>query len=301
LDGQIKMEKKDICSQICCNSNWLRGALLKWISDIISDKKKSYGNFSAALNAFGEMFVNNLLKESLEGRWWYDFEKEKFKNCKIIIKNESSTKKYRFIWNDILENPEEFDAERVKRVEAILKKDELAIGDGNTNPDHIITVETDEGEYKCMTEQKLRFSPKDISASPETIKQYVYPEKFEEKQNLKIILKDHLDPTKNPKGKTLQVAFYSMLSYNAVTLSPKKSKDQKSEGLVQCGYLGFLAPSIKEEKFKENNTIKKNCKEANLKLWIGLDSILEKSSDDYVSKAWTDAYISLLQKLKTVD
>ncbi len=252
-------------------------------------------DFSNALNAVGENFVDLLLNEERRGLWWLD-EDGSFHECIVsrpgarFPRNFSRGVSHEWSW---------FPAEANR------------LADPMTGPDHVISVNVPSLNVTCSVclEQKLRFgTPGDAYAGASTYLKHLlhrlgYPRPATKEFHLEsycnglleaakaVLCRTRKDGTLAYSGSVPQVCMVS------TGLAPKTVvvTDRSGSARVECEYVGFLAPTINRSELESGSPAVRVIQRAKVSLWIGLDSLLECCTAEEVEKAWSTSVSRLTE------
>lgn len=250
-------------------------------------------DFPNALNAVGESFVDLLLNVERRGKWWLDDEGE-FHEC--IVRRIGTRFPRNFArgtspeWNW-------FPAEASR------------LADPMTGPDHVVGVSVPSLELSgtvCL-EQKLRFGTKgDAFAGASTYLKHLrhrlgYPHPTRREFHLDsyfnglleaakaILCRTKKDGTLAYSGSVPHVCLVSMgLPPNKIVVIGKPA-----EPSVECDSVGFLGPTINRREFSDATPAVRIVQRAGVRLWMGLDSLLEDCTDEEAEAAWRTAVARL--------
>lgn len=242
--------------------------------------------FSNALNSVGETFVDILLQKERKGYWWLD-DDGKWLECSI----KSSGK--RCPRNFIRGNSEDW----VWFPEAASR-----LADPMTGPDHVVKVSVPVLSLSthCVLEQKLRFGTKqDAFASSTTYVKHLlaglkYPlpgnHEFDVDSychGLMEASRAFICKTKNDgrlaySGSVPHVCFVSVGSMPYTI----KVQEKPSGPITECDCVGFLSPAVNKAAFEKDTPHRKIVQRAKVRIWIGLDSLLEQCEVSEVENAW---------------
>lgn len=251
--------------------------------------------FSNAVNAVGENFVDLLLHAKRQGNWWFD-EEGKFHECIVSRMGDRSPRNFsRGVspeWN--------WFPPKASR-----------LADPMTGPDHVVSVSVPSLELTgsvCL-EQKLRFgTPGDAFAGATTYLKHLLhrldcPRPTTQEFHLDsyfnglleaakaVLCKTKKDGTLAYSGSVPQVCLVSTgLPPNKVLVSAKSGGST-----VECEYVGFLAPTINRSELEKQIPAVRVVQRAKVRLWMGLDSLLEKCTVEEVEKAWSTAVARLTE------
>lgn len=254
-------------------------------------------NFSNALNAIGENFIDLLLATERQGQWWLD-ETGQLHDC--IIRRVGNRSPRNFVRGD---SPEwNWYPEAASR-----------LADPMTGPDHVVSVSVPSLNLSgtvCL-EQKLRFgTPSDAFAGASTyLKHLLHRLGCRRPSSAEFHLDSYFNglleaakavlcrTTKHGKlaysGSVPQVCFVS------IALQPNKVivTDKTGVSKVECEYIGFLAPTINSNDLASASPALRIVQRAKVKLWIGLDSLLEACTNEEVEAAWFTAVGQLTEDI----
>ena len=73
--------------------------------------------------------------------------------------------------------------------------------------------------------------------------------------------------------------------------------DKTGISKVECEYVGFLAPTINTNELAGVSPALRIVQRAKVRLWIGLDSLLEACTNDEVEAAWSTALAQLTEDI----
>ena len=277
----------------------------------IGEKEKtvSFPEFSNAINAVGEQFVDTLLQVPRTGDWWLD-ESGQFLKC--TIRSVGKRVRRNFLpgnspqWDDFWKTT-----------------DRPTLADALTGPDHVVevtvpTVPTVLPKTHVVLEQKLRFGPSDANASGLTYISHLrdglgqvghkkYPAPNNKDFQLETYwdgllyaakeLLRHTDGKGNLtySGKVPHVCFVSVCIPDNRIYVCSNENDKR----IECDYVGFLPPCINRKWFTMDSAARKIIIRAKVRLWLGLDSLLEKCEAKEVDDAWRAAIAGLTQNIRT--
>lgn len=270
-------------------------------------RKSLSADFSDAINAVGERFVDLLLQQERSGRWWLACNGQWHK-CRI-----KSVGK-RIPRNFLPGTPEDWDW---------FPKSEVVrhLADRMTGPDHVVTVAVDSLNISehVVLEQKLRFgSRQNLFADASTYVKHLrdgVKNKHGNKVSLPndissvdesffsmfleatkaVLLKRNRHDKLTHSGKVPHVCFVSMLT------RPHKVfvSDANYTSVVECGHVGFVAPSLNHRSLEGESIAKRITERANVRLWLGLDSLLQQCTAEEVESAWTTAVSELSSNVRS--
>lgn len=256
-------------------------------------------DFSNALNAIGENFIDLLLATERRGQWWLD-ETGQFHDCIVHRMGDRSPRNFvRGVspeWN-------------------WYPKAASRLADPMTGPDHVVSVSVPSLEIdgKVCLEQKLRFGSRgDAFAGATTYLKHLLhrlncPRPSEKEFDLDsycnglleaakaVLCRTKKDGALAYSGSVPQVCFVSIgLKPNKVVVTDKAGISK-----VECEYVGFLAPTINTSEFVTNSPALRIVQRANVRLWIGLDSLLEACTNEEVEGAWSTAVAQLTEDVRS--
>ncbi len=74
---------------------------------------------------------------------------------------------------------------------------------------------------------------------------------------------------------------------------------EKPDGLVtECDFVGFLPPTVDHAAFAADTVQRKIVQRAKVRLWLGLDSLLEQCELHEVETAWETAIAGLNSSIR---
>lgn len=285
----------------------IQKCILETLSQIRKTKaaKLPGPEFSNAINAVGEQFVDMLLKSERTGKWWLDDNGE-WLEC--TVKRVGNRVAKNFLPGESSEW--EFFTKTATRP---------TLADPLTGPDHVVSVDVPKMGLKnirVVLEQKLRFGRHDVLANSST---YV--------RHLRAGLGKEGRKYQAPKTKDFQIEPYcngllhaakdvlchtdgkGALTYSgkvphvcfvSICLSPNKIivRDKGSGERVECDFAGFLPPCVNQESFTKDSPTRKIIYHAKVRLWIGLDTLLKQCQAAEVENAWRKAIKRLSQSVR---
>jgi len=174
--------------------------------------------------------------------------------------------------------------------------------DALTGPDHVVRVTLpNSAEHLVVLEQKMRFGKDSAIAGPATYLRHLKhktafrcPDVREDVDGYLTELNTQIQKKmfagnngeKVYRGTVPQVCMTSLLSQPSRILI--KMADKKD--LVVCQSVGFLSPVRRDLSFlQQDNFYLKLVRQLRVRLWIGLDSLLRKCTDQQVQSAWNKA------------
>ena len=255
-------------------------------------------DFSNALNSVGENFVDLLLSKERRGQWWLS-ENGKFHECVVRTNGDRSPRNFargkspEWSWFPI-------EASR--------------LADPMTGPDHVVSVKVPSlgvSDTVCL-EQKLRFgTPGDAFAGASTYLKHLLhkvdcPRPSKKEFNLDSYFNGLLESVKSvlcrPKkdGTLAYSGSVPQVCLASTCLSPNKVvvTDRTGKSRVECEYVGFLAPIINSRELQSDAPAVAIVRRAKVKLWIGLDSLLQSCTDAEVEEAWATAVAQLSRDIR---
>ena len=282
----------------------IQDTILKTLSRIRTTARGRKGTelpsaeFSNAINAVGEQFVDSLLQVERMGEWWLD-ESGQWQTC--AIKRVGQRAPCSFLRGDSAEW-------------AWFPQTASRLADPMTGPDHVVhvVVPTLKLSSHVALEQKLRFGTRrDAFADSSTYLKHLlagleYPRPSKKEfqigsycdgllESAKALLcKTKGDGSLSYSGSVPHVCFVSVCTPPNRIVVADKLGNQK----VQCDSVGFLSPCIQEDSFAVDCPALSIVQRAKVRLWIGLDSLLEKCDAEEVDAAWNKAIESLSQSIR---
>ena len=251
-------------------------------------------DFSNAVNSVGENFVDLLLNVERHGRWWLSEDGE-FHEC--VVRRLG----YRSPRNFVRGSSSEWDW---------LPAEASRLADPMTGPDHAVSVSVPSLHVTgtvCL-EQKLRFgTPGDAFAGASTYLKHLLhrldcPRPSKKEFHLEsyfnglleaakaVLCKTKKDGTLAYSGSVPQVCLVSAsLQPNMVVVTDKTGVR------IECEYVGFLAPAINQNELANASPALRIMQRAKVRLWIGLDSLLDACTNEEVEEAWSTAVAQLTE------
>ncbi|WP_166831576.1 hypothetical protein [Thalassoroseus pseudoceratinae] len=254
-------------------------------------------DFSNALNAVGEHFVDLLLSKERSGQWWIDNEGNSHE-CIICRLGERFPRNFsrglspEWSW---------FPAKASR------------LADPMTGPDHIVSVRVPSLHISgtvCL-EQKLRFgTPGDAYAGATTYLKHLlhrlnYPRPTAKSFHLESYYNGLLEAAKavlcrtKKDGSLAYSGSVPQVCMVSTGLAPGKVvvMDKSGDSRVECEYVGFLAPTINHADLQSDSPAAQITHRAKVKLWIGLDTLLEGCTAEEVEQAWSTSVSRLTSDL----
>ncbi|MEZ5943950.1 MAG: hypothetical protein R3C18_21345 [Planctomycetaceae bacterium] len=74
--------------------------------------------------------------------------------------------------------------------------------------------------------------------------------------------------------------------------------DKSGVSQVECDYVGLLAPTVNTTELAGASPALRIVRKAKVRLWIGLDSLLEVCTDEEVEAAWSTAVAQLTNDIR---
>jgi hypothetical protein len=254
--------------------------------------------FSNALNTVGEYFVHLLLNRERKGQWWLGDNGE-FVECKL--KNTGSRNRRNFVRGQSAEW-------------AWFPQSASRLADPMTQPDHLVTLEVPSLSLTANValEQKLRFgTPQDAFANSATYVKHLlagltYPLPDRNEFNVDSYCHGLLEAAKafickiKRDGKFAYSGSVPHVCFVSVGSSPNTIVVQEKLGgaTTVCNFVGFLPPCVNTVAFTKNTPYRQLVLRAKVRLWMGLDSLLEQCNDEEVELAWTTAIDSLTTSIR---
>lgn len=251
--------------------------------------------FSNALNAVGEVFVDLLLQKERTGPWWFG-DDGVWHECTI---KSIGKRRYR---NFARGNSTEWDW---------FPQTASRLADAMTGPDHVVTASVPSLSLSTnvVLEQKLRFSTKkDAFASSSTYAGHLvagldYPLPSRKAFDVDKYCHGLLEATKaiicktKKDGRLAYSGSVPHVCFVSIGSSPFKInvKEQPDGPVTECEFVGFLSPCVDQSSFESETANRQVVLYAKVRLWLGLDSLLEQCDVDEVQTAW-DAAISGLSE-----
>jgi len=245
--------------------------------------------FSDAIRAVGEHFVDSLLHEERRGRWWLG-DDGRFYDCAV-----------RRLGSRV---PRNF-ARGTTADWSWFPEKATRLADPMTGPDHIVSVNVPSLKFsgRVCLEQKLRFnSPQDVFAGASTyLKHLDLPSPNNSDTPFDEYFTAAVEDVKSVLGNTGKNGSltYSgsvpQVCFACIALAPHTIAvvDKSGKTTIECDHVGFLAPTINWSSFAMDSHAVRLVRRAKVKLWIGLDSLLKACTDEEVEEAWS----AVLQKL----
>jgi len=254
-------------------------------------------DFSLALNAVGEPFVDLLLQRERKGRWWLTDDGE-WHECSIRTVG-------RRVPRNFLPGPSSewgwFPATKEVR----------HIADRLTGPDHVVTatVHSLKLSVQVVLEQKLRFGKNDdvlataatyvkhlrhgvkgkdtkpfpMPGEPSKVDQDFIDRLLEGTKN--VLLREKKKGVLSHSGSVPQVCFVSVQTPpHKVFVCDKEYKDT-----LACEAVGFLAPIVNHGAFADDSVSRRIVQQARVRLWLDLESLLVQCEAKEVEEAWCSA------------
>lgn len=254
--------------------------------------------FSHALNSVGEIFVDLLLQRERKGPWWLGDDGQ-WLDC--VIKSSGKRCSRNFVRGH---SPDwEWFPQAASR-----------LADPMTGPDHVVNVSIPALSLSTHValEQKLRFGTKqDAFASSATYVKHLvaglhYPLPCKKEFDVDSYCHDLLEATKTLIRKTKKdgrLAYSGSVPhvcFVSLSSSPHKIYVQERPGglVTECDFVGFLPPTVDQVAFVADTAHRKIVKRAKVRLWLGLDSLLEECEPDEVDAAWGAAIAGLSSSIR---
>lgn len=242
--------------------------------------------FSRALNSVGERFIDLLLQNECTGNWWLG-ENGEWLQCTVRSTGRRVTR--HFYSGDTPETQ--------------LLSTSKHIADPLTGPDHIVSVFVPSLNLNSnvVLEQKLRFSTRqDAFADSGTyLKHLLYKSRYTSPKECDFDPDSYcnglLTSLVNVMGTTMgRVGFIGtvpQVCFLLVSTPPNKIiiGDKESKKITKCDFVGFLPPIVATESFMKNSPASEIIRRAKVRLWIGLDSLLNVCEASEVEAAWNIA------------
>lgn len=254
--------------------------------------------FSNALNSVGELFVDLLLQKERRGQWWLGDDGQ-WLECTITSSGKRCQRNF------------------IRGHSADWKwfpQTASRLADPMTGPDHVVTATIPSLSLSTHValEQKLRFGTKqDAFASSSTYVKHLLagldcplPSKsdlcFDSYYNglteatKALICKTKKDGRLAYSGSVPHVCLVSIGS------SPHKVivQEKPNGTTTECDFVGFLAPAIHHAAFAVDSPHNKIVQRARVRLWLGLDSLLEQCDSGEVEVAWATAIDGLSASIR---
>lgn len=254
-------------------------------------------DFSYALNAVGELFVDMLLQRERIGKWWLT-DDGIWLECSIrsvgqrVPRNFLRGTSTEWGW---------FPA----------KKEVRHIADRLTGPDHIVTatVHSLNLSTQVVLEQKLRFGKNnDVLATAATYIKHLrdgvkgmdekpFPMPGEPSRVDRDFINRFLDGIKNVllrekrKGVLSHSGSVPQVCFVSVQTPPHKVFvcDKEYNDTLACDAVGFLAPMVNHSAFAVDSVSRRIVQQGRVRLWLGLDSLLDQCETKEVEEAWSSA------------
>lgn len=253
--------------------------------------------FSLAVNAVGECFVDLLLQKERKGNWWLTDNGEWVECC---------------VKSNGMRIPRNFLRGQSSEWKWFPQSQEIRhLADRMTGPDHLIvaTVGSLNLTANIVLEQKLRFGTKqDAFADASTyVKHLLDGVKGDDRKKLpkprtpqdvtESYFEKLLGATKSvllkTKGEGVLAHSGSVPHVCFVSLQTPPHKifvcDREYRSTTECDFVGFLAPTVNDTAFAADSVNRRIIERAKVRLWIGLDSLLEQCDCKEVEAAWTTA------------
>ena len=244
-------------------------------------------DFSNALNAVGEHFVDLLLSNQRRGEWWLDDEGT-FRECIVCRLGE------RF--------PRNF-SRGVSPEWRWFPTEASRLADPMTGPDHVVSVSVPSLNITAIVclEQKLRFgTPGDVCAGATTYLKHLlhglnYPRPAAKDFHLDSYFNGHLEASKavlcrtKKDGSLAYSGSVPQVCMVSTGLAPGNVvvTDRSGGSRAECEYVGFLAPTINHSDLQGASPAAQITQRARVNLWIGLDTLLDGCTAEEVEKAWS--------------
>ena len=100
-----------------------------------------------------------------------------------------------------------------------------------------------------------------------------------------MLLKEKSSGVLSHSGSVPHVCFVSVQTRpHKVFVCNKEYKDT-----VVCDSVGFLAPAVNHVAFADDSVARRIVQQAKVRLWLGLDSLLDQCGTEEVERAWSSA------------
>jgi hypothetical protein len=271
--------------------------VLKTISADPSRRKLLSPDFSLALNAVGETFVDLLLQWERKGKWWLA-DDGKWHECSI--KSLGQRVPRNFLPGPSTEWGWYPTTDTVRY-----------IADRMTGPDHVVaaTIESLNHTATVVLEQKLRFGTnQDAIANASTYLKHLL-EGLKDNQDKKFTLPKSASAVddafvdrlvKATQAVLLNESHIGVLSHSGsvphvcfVSIQTPPHKvfvcNKNYEDTIVCDSVGFLAPIVNQSSFSDDSVARRIVHRAEVRLWLGLDSLLNQCETEEVERAWSSA------------
>lgn len=182
-----------------------------------------------------------------------------------------------------------------------------------TGPDHIVTVTVPSLELSVNValEQKLRFgSRQDAFADGTTYIKHLlarldYPPPSKNDFQIDSYCNGLLEATRamicrtKKDGRLTYSGSVPQVCFASVLTSPNKVFvfDRETKTITQCDCIGFLPPAVNTVAFATECKARGIIEKARVRLWLGLDSLLQVCSEQEVEAAWREAVDNLTQAI----
>jgi hypothetical protein len=254
--------------------------------------------FSNAINAIGEHFVDCLLRTERRGSWWLDDE-GRWLECSVQRIGE------RFPRTFTRGTSEEWNW---------FPATASHLADPMTGPDHVVrvTVPSLALTVNVALEQKFRFSTRnDALADSSTYLKHLLkglncrrPSRKDFQADLYCngILesaKAVLCKTKK-NGRLAYAGSVPHVCFVSLCIHPGKIVVSGNDGgkKIECDFVGFLPPAVNQESFASDCNAWRVVQRAKVRLWIGLDSLLQQCDTAEVESAWSTAIQGLSESVR---
>lgn len=253
--------------------------------------------FSNAINSVGEQFVDALLRVERKGKWWLDDEGQ-WRECVVSRLGPRSPKTF------ARGNSPEW---------AWFPQTASRLADPMTGPDHVVvvTVPSLRLSTKVALEQKLRFgSRQDAFADSATYLKHLLARLKYRRPNRKdfnidsycnglldatkaMLCNTKKDGTLSHSGSVPQVCLASVLTLpNKIFVF-----DKATTTTIGCDCVGFLPPAVNTAALSNDCPARAIIQRAKVRLWLGLDSLLQQCSEQEVGTAWCEAIGKLTEAI----
>jgi hypothetical protein len=183
-----------------------------------------------------------------------------------------------------------------------------------TGPDHVVTASIAALSLSAHValEQKLRFGTKqDAFANSATYVKHLvaglnYPLPCKKDFDVESYCHGLMEATKalicktKKDGKLAYSGSVPHVCFVSIGSSPHRiNVQEKPNGPVtECDFVGFLPPTVDQAAFATDTAQRKIVQRAKVRLWLGLDSLLERCESHEVEAAWEAAIAGLNSSIR---
>ena len=279
----------------------IKESMLEVLGQIESSARKSTAtilpdaSFSHAINAAGEIFVGSLLNTVRKGRWFCNKHGE-WVECSIQRIEPTSSRTF------FRGNSEEWNW---------FPREATRLADPLTGPDHVVEVQVSENpdqNYTFVLEQKLRFGTKqDAFADASTYMKHLLAKLPKESlanrtpAEITNAVKE-LICQRTSRGLLFYAGTVSHVCFASIKTYPNEIyviNNNETRSIINCSGVGFIAPCINYDSFKTHKDSRFVLNDAEVRLWIGLDSLLKTCENEEVENAWDSAIKVLTENIRS--